>query len=192
VFKKLINISLLLLFPICLSAQTAADYFHRGAQHYIWGEKQKAQVEVVTGLKLFPNDPQLQGLAGLLKKEEKPQQQQENQGQQGQQGEQQQQQQNQPEQKQDRNQQQQQQEQQQQQSPQNQMGQTNEQQQASQAQEAQPDQKKEEEQKDAAAAAAGQMTREQAERLLDSQKGHEKMLSLKQQGKPVTRKIKDW
>ncbi len=119
------------------------------------------------------------------------------QNQQQDQSQQQQAQQNQSDQKQDsqQNQQQQQQQQQnqQQQAAQNQMGRTNEQQQATQAQQ-QPeaDQSKQEQQQQDAAAAAGQMTREQAERLLDSQKGQEKMLSLKEPPKPATRRIKDW
>lgn len=51
----------------------------------------------------------------------------------------------------------------------------------------------EKEQQDQAAAAAGQMTPEQARRLLDSEKGKEKMLSQKQQ-KPVdtSKRFKDW
>src|SRR5512140_2614669 len=90
VFRKLARISLLLFCPICLTAQTAADYFHRGAQQYIWGQREKAKSEVFTGLRLFPDDPQLNSLAGLLKKEEQQQQQPQKQnpeqnGQQGQQ-----------------------------------------------------------------------------------------------------------
>jgi Ca-activated chloride channel family protein len=45
-----------------------------------------------------------------------------------------------------------------------------------------------------ATAAAGEMTPEEAEQLLDAQKGEEQMLSLKQEGKPAdhTRPFKDW
>ncbi len=54
--------------------------------------------------------------------------------------------------------------------------------------------KEDKEKQDAAAYAAGQMTPEQAEQLLDAQKGDEKMLSLKQENKPLDRNkpIKDW
>ncbi len=100
-------------------------------------------------------------------------------------------QQNQSQQQQDsqQNQQQQQQQQNQQQAAQNQMGQTNQQQQAAPQQNPEEDPSKREQQE---AAAAGQMTREQAERLLDAQKGQEKVLSLKGQPKPSTRRLKDW
>ncbi len=66
------------------------------------------------------------------------------------------------------------------------------QQQASQAAAQQDKEKKDKE--DAEAYAAGQMTPEQAQQLLDAQKGDEKMLSMKQEGKPVDRAkpIKDW
>jgi len=52
----------------------------------------------------------------------------------------------------------------------------------------------EKERKDAAAEAAGEMTAEQAQQLLDEQKGEEKMLPVKPEGKPTdhTRPIKDW
>lgn len=51
-----------------------------------------------------------------------------------------------------------------------------------------------EKKQDAAAYAAGQMTPEQARQLLDAQKGQEKMLSSKQEAKPVNpnRPIRDW
>ncbi len=67
-------------------------------------------------------------------------------------------------------------------------------QQAQQAQAQPSEQPDEKEKKDAAAYAAGQMTPEQAEQLLDAQKGDEKMLQLKQEQKPVdrSRPIKDW
>ena len=65
------------------------------------------------------------------------------------------------------------------------------QQQASQAA-AQPKEKSDE--KDQQAYAAGQMTPEQARQLLDSQKGDEKILNLKQEGKPVdtSKPFRDW
>jgi outer membrane biosynthesis protein TonB len=195
--------------PFLPAAQTADDYFHRGAQYYIGGEKEKSKNEIFTGLRLFPDDTQLNGMAVLLKKEEKEQQQ--NQQQNSQKDQQQQQ----KDQQQQQKQQQQQQSQSQQKPESSPSQQTNpqdqQQQQQRQAQEAknkkdedkqqqaaqssgqqkQPDQK---EQQDTAAAAAGQMTQEQAEQLLDAQKGQEKMLSLQQQGKPPdrNRKFKDW
>ena len=56
-------------------ADTADDYYHRGAQHYVFGEKEQAKTEVTTGRRLFPNDPKLSQLAGYLKEEEKKEQQ---------------------------------------------------------------------------------------------------------------------
>ena len=55
-------------------------------------------------------------------------------------------------------------------------------------------QKEQQEKEDAEAYAAGEMTPEQAEQLLDAQKGEEKMLPVKQDAKPVDRSkpIKDW
>ena len=52
----------------------------------------------------------------------------------------------------------------------------------------------EKEQEAAAAEAAGQMTQEQAQQLLDTQKGNEQILPVKPSGKPAdrTRPIKDW
>ena len=73
--KILTSISLILA-PLLLNAQTADEYFHGGAQHYIFGEKQQAMTEVGTGLQRFPNDPKLTGLADLLKKEEQKKEQQ--------------------------------------------------------------------------------------------------------------------
>ena len=67
--KTVLSISLLIA-PFCLGAQTAEDYFHGGAQYYIWDQKQKAMTEVVTGLKRFPDDPKLNGMVELLKKQE--------------------------------------------------------------------------------------------------------------------------
>src|SRR5687767_10147131 len=80
-FKALIVLSLL---AVALPgwADTATDYFHRGAQFYVFGEKQKAKAEVETGLMLFPQDKDLHELAALMKKEEEQQQQQQQQNQQ--------------------------------------------------------------------------------------------------------------
>src|SRR6187401_3539062 len=65
--------------PLCLDAQTAEGYFHGGATNYVFGQKEKAQEQVVTGLKTFPSDPKLNQLLALLKKEEEKKQQQQQQ-----------------------------------------------------------------------------------------------------------------
>jgi Ca-activated chloride channel family protein len=202
VYKILLSISLLIAAPRLL-AQTAQDYFHRGAQFYIWNQKQKATNEIYSGLKLFPADPQLNALAGLLKKEEqKQQQQQQNQQQQQeqQQKEDQQQQnqqaQNQPQQNQSQKQ--------QEGSQQNQQKKQDEQQQQAAKQSQEPpkkpsgqganppsEQSGETNENDKA---AGEMTPEQARQLLDSQKGDEKILSPSREGKQSERRkaLRDW
>src|SRR6266540_287165 len=84
--KKLIILSLFAVVS-SLFAETAADYVHRGAQKYIFGQEEAAEAEVATGLAKFPNDPELQQLAGLVhKKKPPPQNQQQQQQQQQQQG----------------------------------------------------------------------------------------------------------
>src|SRR5439155_15682049 len=83
-----------------LFAETAADYVNRGAQKYIFGQDQAAASEVATGLAKFPNDPELQGIAGLLRKKKPPPQNQQQQNQQQNQDKQNQQQQNQQQQQQ--------------------------------------------------------------------------------------------
>jgi len=199
VYRILISISLVL-GALSVAADTAQDYFHRGAQYYIWSQKQKATNEIFTGLSLFPTDPQLNALAALIKKEEEQRQKQNQENQQKdpsnqdqkQQNQQQQGQQNQDQQKQDS-------------SKQNQQAKQDQQQQA--AQQAEDQEKKQQpaeqpasQQKEQSgetneqAYAAGQMTPEQARQLLDAQKGDEKMLSFKPEGKPQDRSkpIRDW
>jgi hypothetical protein len=199
VYKILLSISLLAA-HICFGADTASDYFHRGAQFYIWGKKPEAKNEIFTGLKLFPNDAELNGLAGLLKKEEEQQQQQQQQNQQQQQDQSkqdqnQQQQSQQDQQKNDssqQNQQEQNQKQEQQQKPKPSPSEKQPQQQAAQQAEKSKD---DSEQKDNEEAyAAGQMTPEQARQLLDAQKGEEMMLPVKPEGKPTDRRrpVRDW
>ncbi len=196
-YKILLSVSLLLA-PVVLSAQTAADFFHRGAQLYIWNKKPEAKAEILAGLKLFPEDPLLNGMAALLQKEEEQQKNQQQQSQQNQQD--QQQQQNQPQQNQQSAQNRQdQQSQSQPQSSQAQQQQAQEKpqqnQQSQQAQAASPEKdKNDEQQRQGAAYAPGQMTPEQARQLLDAEKGEEKMLPLRPEGKPAerTRPVKDW
>ena len=79
-YKQIIAAISLIIAPLSLMAQTAEDYFHRGAQFYVFGEKEKSKAEIVTGLGKYPTDPQLNQMASLLKKEE--QEKQQNKGQQ--------------------------------------------------------------------------------------------------------------
>jgi single-stranded DNA-binding protein len=50
------------------SAKIADDYLHGGASMYIQGRIQEASVEVEEGLRSYPNDPKLKALAGQLRK----------------------------------------------------------------------------------------------------------------------------
>ena len=61
--------------PVTVSAENAADYLHRGAQKYIFGEEEAARSEVATGLQKFPTDEDLRRMATLLTKQQQPQQQ---------------------------------------------------------------------------------------------------------------------
>src|SRR5262245_37737900 len=65
--------------PLLLRAQTAEDYFHGGATNYVFGAKEKAKEQIVTGLQIFPSDPKLNQMLALLKKEEQQKQQQQQQ-----------------------------------------------------------------------------------------------------------------
>jgi len=81
-----------------------------------------------------------------------------------------------------------------QQQEQKQNQQQQQQQQQQQASQASGQPKEKPDDKDQQANAAGQMTPEQARQLLDSQKGDEKMLNLKQEGKPAdtSKPFRDW
>jgi hypothetical protein len=53
----------------------AEDFFHEGAQDYIFGQKEEAGKAIATGLQYYPGDPQLTAVARLLQKKEQQQQQ---------------------------------------------------------------------------------------------------------------------
>ena len=185
-YKTLLSISLCIA-PLGLGAQTAEEFFHGGARSYVWGKDREAQTQIITGLRQYPNDPLLNGMAGLLKEKEQQQQQNQNQQQQAQQ-----------DQKQESAQQQQP-EQQKKEPEQQQAGQKPDQQkqdqQQAQQQTGQPKEKPDENEQEAAATQnLAQMTQEQARQLLDAQKGDEQVLPLKPTAKPQdrTRRIKDW
>jgi hypothetical protein len=71
--RKLTILSLFIAVP-SLFAETAADYVHRGAQKYIFGQEDAAAAEVSAGLAKFPNDPELREMAGLFHRKKPPQQ----------------------------------------------------------------------------------------------------------------------
>ena len=197
----LISLSLLLLAGRSVRAQLAPadDFFNSGAQSYISNNIPAALERVETGLKIYPDDAKLKQLEQLLK------QQQQQQNQQSQQ-------QKQDQQKKSDEQKQQDQKNQQQQNSQDQ--QKSEQQKAEEQKQKEAEQKKAEEQKqqeqqkaaadkkddekkdqaEAQPVKPGQMTPEEAKRLLDAQKDSEQLLQMKPQDKPrdTMRPVKDW
>ena len=190
VSKRTILLSLLLV-PVWLGAQTAEDYFHRGAQFYVFDEKQKARLEIQTGLGKFPDDRKLNKLAGLLKDEEQEQQQQQQQNQQDQQQD------RQSQQQQEQKQSEQQRQEQQQPKPSPEKKDQN-QPQPQPAQKSPEEEKKkpesDEQREQAQAYAAGQMTPQEAQQLLDAQKNNELMLPVSRKEKASDHQgpIKDW
>jgi Ca-activated chloride channel family protein len=186
----------------------ADDFFNGGAQFYISNNIPSALEKTEDGLKVYPDDAKLKKLEELLKQQQQ-QQNQQNQNQQNQSQQQQQNQQNQSQQnsKEQKSQQQQQNQQssqknsqdQQKQDSQNQSGGKKDEQQKQQERPKPSGEKKDGEKQDKQDAegqpvAAGQMTPEEAKRLLDAQKGDEQVLQLKPQGKPEQsqRPVKDW
>ena len=175
-------IMLLLLAWRAACAQTADDFFNSGAHFYISNNIPEALAPVEQGLKQYPDDVKLKKLYELLKQQSQ-QQSQNNQSQPN----------SQQNQKQQNQQPSQQNSQQQKQEEQNQSEQKN----AEQQKQPQPQKsggKQENQNGQDQPVAAGQMTPEEAKRLLDAQKGNEQFLQLKPQGNPENPKqpVKDW
>jgi outer membrane biosynthesis protein TonB len=183
------SLSLLLLTLAVAGAQTADDFFHGGAQCYLTNNVPGALEVVTNGLQHFPDDQKLQKLYELLK-----QQQQQNQKQQKQDPKEEQKQ-KQDQQKQDEKQdqqpskkdEQQKKDEQKQQETQDQKSQEKKDKQA-----AKPDEKKGSGEPQPVAAHA--MTPQEAQQLLDAQKGDEQVLQFQPQGEPKNRQrlLKDW
>ena len=195
--------------PIPLRAQTAEDYFHGGATNYVFGEKEKAKEQIVTGLQSFPSDPKLNQLLALLKKEDEQKQQQQQQQQQQQKNDQNKDQkdqnQKQDSQKKDSDQKKEQNQSDEQKKEQEKKKQEAEKKKADQKKQEKKeqqtgDQKKEDpsdqkdEQEPQQAYAPGQMTPQQARQLLDAQKGDEMIMPVRPQVKPrdASKPLRDW
>jgi len=196
----LIKLGLLLAAPAAF-AQNADDYFHGGAQFYISNNLAQAKQFATNGLRLYPNDEKLKKLYELLNQQQQ---------QQSQQNQQQQQQQQQDKSQQDQRQKQNQQQQQSGQQQKSDQQKSDEQKQAEQQKQDEQQKKDQQEQQKAAAEkkdqqdkdqqsgqeqpVPGQMTPEEAKRLLDAQKGNEQLLQLKPKDKPKdnNRPLKDW
>ena len=185
--RLLLSLSLLLLAGQPAGAQFAPadDFFNGGAQLYISNNIPAALDRVELGLKTYPDDVKLKKLEQLLKQQQ--QQQKQNQQPQNQQN------------------------QQSQSQSQKSDQQKQDEQKQSQADQKKTEAQKQEEQKQAAAqkkndqqpdkpdaekqsVKAGEMTPEDAKRLLDAQKGDEQLLQMQPQEKPrdPSRPVKDW
>ncbi len=180
----LFSVSLLWLASPPARAQSADDYFNGGAQAYISNNIPQALTSVETGLKQYPDDVKLKKLYELLKQQSQQQSQQQSKSSQNQQS------QNQPPSSQNS----------QSQKPNepnpsnpNNHGQQN-QPPPQRSDEPQGGGKPENQDGQGQPLAAGQMTPEEARRLLDAQKGDEQFLQLKPVGKPQNpqQPIKDW
>ena len=199
--RLLISLSLLLIAApkLCAQLAPAEDFFNSGAQLYISNNIPAALDRVEMGLKTYPDDDKLKKLEQLLKQKQQQQnQQQQNQQQQSQQDQKQQDKKDQ-QQKQDQKQQK---DQKQNSDHQKQDQQKPSEQKKDEEQKPQPqkkdsgDQPKDEkqDQQPGQPVKAGEMTPEEAKRLLDAQKGNEQILQLKPQDKPrdPNRPVKDW
>jgi len=186
--RLLISLSLALLTWQTAVAQIAPadDFFKSGAQLYISNNIPSALARTEAGLKIYPDNVKLKKLEELLKQQQQSQQQQSQQNQQDQ--SQKQDQQNQNQQKPDQN-----------QPPKDQQSksqpeQPKDQQQPQPANSAgkQDDEKKDDQQ--AQASADKEMSPQEAQKLLDAQKGNEQLLQLKPPGKPQDNQkpVKDW
>ena len=192
-----ISLNLLLVLSaqkVCAQLLPADDFFNTGAQLYISNNIPAALTNVEQGLQIYPNDEKLQKLEKLLK-----QQQQQNQQQQNQQNQQSKNDQNSQQQK---NSQSQQNQQNQKQNDDKQNSQDKEDQQKQQPQNSSKQNQAEKQNGDKNGETnsapqnvkVGQMTPEDAKRLLDQQKDGEQVLQFAPKGKPrdATKPIKDW
>lgn len=177
-----LSLSLVLLTWIAAPAQTAADFFHDGAMSYLSNNIPAALQVVTNGLQRFPTDEKLQRLYELLNQQQDQQQQQQDQEQPN---EDQKQEQSQPD-EQEKS------EQNQDESQQQQENKPNDQTDGDNQSKPQPDDPREQGEPQQAAPQA--MTPEEAQRLLDAQKGDEQVLIFQPQTDPRHRPrvLKDW
>jgi hypothetical protein len=165
-------------------AQSADDFFHTGAQAYLTNNSASAREQVDKGLKLYPNDDKLKKLDQLLKQQKQQQQQQQQKNQQ---------QQNQSQQDQSQsNQDQQKKKDQEKKDEQKKQDQEKKDQQKQDQQQDQKSEKNDDKQPPKDQPTPGEMTPDEAQKLLDSQKGEEKLLPANQNKQGDRRHLKDW
>ncbi len=182
--RLLICLSLLLIAAqkICAQLAPAEDFFNGGAQLYISNNVPAALERVELGLKTYPDDEKLKKLEQLLKQQQQNQQQNQQQDQKNQQSQNGQQKKSEEQKKQD---------------DQKQSDQKKDKEQKPPEQKKDSGDKPKDEKSDpqpAQPVKPGEMTPDEAKRLLDAQKGHEQLLQLKPQEKPRnnSRPVKDW
>jgi len=193
--RLLISLSLLLL---CVAPKAGAqlapaeDFFNSGAQAYISNNIPAALERVEMGLKTYPDDVKLKKLEELLKQKQQ-QQQQQNQSQQQKSDDQKNQQQQNQQQK-NSDDQKKQDEQKKDQSDQKKDEQQKQPEQPKPADDKKNGDKPEDQKGEGQPVKPGEMTKEEAKRLLDAQKGNEQIFQLKPDGKPrdPNRPVKDW
>jgi Ca-activated chloride channel family protein len=179
---------------VCAQLAPADDFFNGGAQAYISNNIPAALERTEDGLKLYPDDVKLKKLEELLKQKNQQQQQQSQSQQQKSDSQKNQQQQNQQSQKNSSQDQQKSDEQKQNLSNQKTNGQQNQPEPQKSADEQKNGDKSDNQNGDGQPIKPGQMTAEEAKRLLDAQKGDEQILQMKPQDKPrdPNRPVKDW
>jgi Ca-activated chloride channel family protein len=179
---------------VCAQLAPADDFFNGGAQAYISNNIPAALERVETGLKIYPDDEKLKKLEELLKQKNQQQQQQNQSQQQKSDSQKNQQQQNQQSQKNSSQDQPKSDEQKQNQSDQKKDGQQNQPAPQKSADEQKNGDKSDNQNVEGQPVKPGQMTPEEAKRLLDAQKGDEQILQMKPQDKPrdPNRPVKDW
>jgi len=156
----------------------ADDFFNSGAQLYISNNIPTALERVETGRKFYPDDEKLKKLEELHKQQQQSQQNQQDQSQPQKSKEQKQQSEQQKQDEQNKN----------------QAAQKKEDEQKQQEQQKASADKQDKQDGEKQPAVVGQMTPEEAKRLLDAQKGNEQRLQLKPPGKPQDNQkpVKDW
>ena len=184
----LISLSLLLLAGSNANAQIAPaeDFFHSGAQFYLSNNVAQAKSMVEMGRKLYPDDAKLKQLEALLKQQQQNQQSQDQQQKSGDQKDQKDQQESADQKRAE--------EQKQKKADQQQQEAEKQAEQKKPAAEKKDAEKPEDQKGEGQPVMPGQMTKEEAKRLLDAQKGTEQFLQLKPTDKPrdPRRPVKDW
>ena len=166
--------------------QSADEFFHAGAQSYLSNNIPGALERVESGLKVYPDDVKLKKLEELLKQQKQQQQSKQDEQQQKEQEQQQKQQQQSEEDKQKQEQ--------QQQQPQNQDQQKQQEEPQQNQSQGQKEKEQSGDQEPPQNYAPGQMTPQQAQQLLDAQKGDEMLLPVKPEKKSARaeKKLRDW